>query len=112
MTQTALPLPEMRSTLDLSRERMARVLDVSAKTIERWEQGAALPAHVRVRSRLARIQEVIALGLVVYTPDGFRAFLRTPLAEFDGRTALQLLEQDQADRVLAALAADYEGQGF
>ncbi len=26
--------------------------------------------------------------------------------------ALQLLEQDQADRVLAALAADYEGQGF
>ncbi len=38
MTQTALPVPEMRSTLDLSRERMARVLDVSAKTIERWER--------------------------------------------------------------------------
>jgi DNA-binding XRE family transcriptional regulator len=112
MAQSTLAMPEIRSTLDLSRERMARVMDVSTKSIERWEQGATLPTNSRVLGRLARLQELIDLGLQIYTRDGFRIFLRAPLAEFGGRSALQMLEQDQADKVLAALAADYEGQGF
>lgn len=57
-------------------------------------------------------REVAELGLVVYTPAGFDRFLSTPLAIFDGRTALDLLESDQAEPVLAALAADYEGLGY
>ncbi len=109
---TTIHPKRLRDDLRLSRERMARVFDVSAKTIERWEHGATLPANARVRSRLAQIQRVVELGLTVYTPSGFHRFLRAPLAEFDGRTALQMMEQDQVDRVLAALAADYEGLGF
>ena len=103
---------QLRNDLDLSRERMARLMDVSAKTIERWEHSRVLPANVRRRSRLAQIQQVVELGLTVYTSDGFHRFLRVPLAEFDGRTALQMMEQDQVDRVVSALAADYEGLGF
>lgn len=103
---------QLRNDLDLSRERMARLMDVSAKTIERWERGATLPTSARLRSRLAQIQQVVELGLTVYTPSGFHRFLRAPLAELDDRTALQMMEQDQVDRVLAALAADYEGLGF
>lgn len=91
--------------------RYARLVDVSAKTVERWEQQQALPprANSRVRIQLAQIQEIRDLGLCVYTPEGFRQFLRTPLPVFDGSTPLQMIEQGKAKDVLAALASDYEG---
>lgn len=102
---------ELRRDLSLSRERMARLVDVSAKTIERWEhqQGLPLGASSRVRAQMAQIQEIRDLGLIVYTPEGFRQFLTTPFPEFEGKTALQMIEQGRAEAVFAALAADYEG---
>ena len=102
---------ELRHDLNLSRERMARLVDVSAKTVERWEAQKALPANIRVRGQLAEIQAVRDLGLQVYTRDGFQEFLRTPLPAFAGKTALQKIEQGETGDVLAALAADYEGLG-
>jgi transcriptional regulator with XRE-family HTH domain len=102
----------VRAQFGLSRERMARLLDVSAKTIERWEERDALPANSGARARLAKLQEIAELGLIVYTPEGFTEFLITPLGEFGGRTALQLIAQGAPDDVLAALAGDYEGLGF
>jgi DNA-binding XRE family transcriptional regulator len=109
-----LRLDELRRDMSLSRERMARLVDVSAKTVERWEDRRALPrtAGARVRTLLAQIEEIRNLGLAVYTSDGFRQFLLTPLPAFGHRTPLQLIEQGQADAVVAALAADYEGAGF
>lgn len=110
----ALRVDELRRDLSLSRERMARLVDVSAKTVERWEDRRALPptTGARVRTALARIQEIRDLGLTVYTPDGFRQFLVTPLPAFGHRTPLQLIEQGESEAVIAALAADYEGAGF
>ncbi len=107
-----LDAQRIRSQLRVSRERMARLMDVSAKTIQRWEEGAALPASAELRERLARLHVIADLGTTVYTPEGFAQFLITPLQTFGGRTALQLIEQGQADAVLAALAADYEGLGY
>lgn len=108
------PLQVLRRDLHLSRERMARLVDVSAKTVERWEHQHSLPPRTnsRLRLQLAQIQEVRDLGLCVYTPEGFRAFLKTPLPSFAGRTPLQMIEQGQADDVLAALVSDYEGLGY
>lgn len=105
---------ELRRDLSLSRERMARLVDVSAKTVERWEQRQSLPPGTspRVRAQWGQIQEIRDLGHCVYTPEGFQVFLKTPLPVFAGRTALQMIEQGQAAAVLAALAADYEGLGF
>ena len=102
---------ELRRDLSLSRERMARLVDVSAKTVERWELQQGLPpgASSRVRKQMAQIQEIRDLGLIVYTAEGFRQFLVTPFPEFEGKTALQMIEQGHADVVLSALAADYEG---
>lgn len=48
-------------------------------------------------AQLAQIQEVRDLGLCIYTPEGSRHFLRTPLPTFDGRTPLQMIEQGRAD---------------
>jgi DNA-binding XRE family transcriptional regulator len=105
---------ELRRDLHLSRERMARLLDVSAKTVERWEVQHSLPSRTgsRIRTQLAQIEEVRDLGLSVYTLEGFQEFLRTPLPTFDGRTPLQMIEQGKADDVIAALASDYEGLGY
>jgi transcriptional regulator with XRE-family HTH domain len=103
---------DVRRRLDLSRERMARLFDVSAKTVERWESRESPPPSPHVRRRLVELQEIAELGHVVYTPEGFTLFLTTPFPTFDGRTALQMIEAGQADRVIAALAEDYEGAGF
>jgi transcriptional regulator with XRE-family HTH domain len=114
MAMYAIPPVEplrLREELRLSRERMARLMDVSAKTIERWETREALPANRSARERLSRIHEITELGRAVYSEEGLQRFLSTPLPVFDGATALQMIEIGQADRVLAALAADYEGLG-
>jgi uncharacterized protein (DUF2384 family) len=105
---------ELRRDLSLSRERMARLVDVSAKTVERWEHQHSLSPRTssRIRVQLAQIQAVRDLGLCVYTPEGFRQFLKTPLPTFEGRTPLQMIEQGKTGDVIAALASDYEGLGY
>ncbi len=51
------------------------------------------------------------MGLLVYTPAGFQAFLTTPLPTLEGRTPLQTIEAGREREVFAALVADYEGLG-
>src|SRR5262245_51219907 len=87
----------LRHDLALSRERMARLVDVSAKTIERWEERQTLPSSTRVRVQLAQLQQVRDLGLAVYSLDGFRRFMRSPLPTAGNRTPLQLIEQGEID---------------
>ncbi len=101
----------VRADLRLSRERMARLFDVSAKTIERWEVVGSLPTSAHARHRLGVLRQIADLGLAVYTPDGFELLLATPLTELGDRTPLQAIEQGEPQRVLALLAADYEGLG-
>ncbi len=107
----ALDLRAIRRALGVSQERMARLLDVSVRTVERWERGG-LPLDSGVRERVARLREVAELGQEVYTPEGWQAFLVTPMPVFGGQTAIQLIGAGKADQVLSALAADYEGLGF
>ena len=108
----AVDVRHVREQLGLSRERLARLLDVSAKTIERWEERDTLPSSFLVRQRLTQLQEIADLGRLVYSAEAFALFLTSPLAEFDGQTALQLIALGQTERVLAALASDYEGLGY
>lgn len=110
---SVIPTRTLREQFGLSRERMARLLGVSTKTVERWEDKAE-PSFGSTSSRrsYSAIEEIARLGTMVYTPEGFRRFLSTPFREFDGRTALQLIELGETSRVLAAIAADYEGLGY
>lgn len=91
---------------------MARMFDVSAKTIERWEARPEPPSSQAARRRLVQLREIVDLGTIVYTPEGFAWFLTTPMPVFDNRTALHLIEADQAERVVAALVEGYEGLGY
>lgn len=107
----SLDLRDLRATLRLSRERMARLFDVSAKTIERWEARREPPTDRTALARLAQVQEIVSLGAIVWTPDGLLHFLTSPTPIFGGRSALQLIETGEGERVLSELAADYEGLG-
>ncbi|MGH2531539.1 MAG: helix-turn-helix domain-containing protein [Thermomicrobiales bacterium] len=108
---TDLSPVKLRRELHLSRERMARLLDVSAKTVERWETRDAPPASRATRERLAQIAELTSLGKLVYSPAGFDLFLATPMPVFGGKTALQLIEIGEIARVMSAIVQDYEGLG-
>jgi transcriptional regulator with XRE-family HTH domain len=103
---------DLRDALRLSRERLARLIGVSAKTIERWEARPVRPARDETRERIAKLREIADLGATVYTRERLGDFMATPLPEHGGLTPLQLVERGEADRVLASLAADYEGAGY
>lgn len=107
-----LDIRELRQALRISRERMARLMDVSAKTIERWEARGEPPASRVVRARLAQLREIVDLGQIVWTPEGFHGFMTVPMPVFGGRSALQLIEAGEGERVMGELAADYEGLGY
>lgn len=104
---------ELRRDFDLSRERMARLIDVSAKTIERWEERDGLPDRTsgRITMQFDQMREIRDLGLTVFTPEGFRLLLRTALPSLGGRTPLQAIEQGDAEEVIGILAGLYEGLG-
>jgi transcriptional regulator with XRE-family HTH domain len=114
MTINVAPIQprDLREAFRLSRERLARLIGVSAKTIERWEARPTRPARDEARERMAKLREIAELGAAVYTRERLGDFMVTPLAEYAGLSPLQLIERGDADRVLAALAADYEGGGY
>lgn len=107
-----LSVRQLRADLGLSREKMGRIMSVSAKTIENWEREDRIPPDETKRALLATIAEIRDLGRSVYTREGFIAFMATPLKALGNRTALQEIELGHADRVLGELAADYEGLGY
>ena len=88
MIATARTVPDVaprrpRENPGQSRERPAHRLAVSAETSERWEAGAAPPTNRVARQRFPRPQEIAHIGLIVYTPEGFRRYL-TPMPAFAG----------------------------
>jgi hypothetical protein len=99
----------VREGLSLSYERMGRLLDVSGRTVERMEALGRPPRSAAVAERLGLLAQIVELGQLIYTPEGWRQFLALPQPRFGGRTALQLIERGEAERVLGALATDYEG---
>jgi transcriptional regulator with XRE-family HTH domain len=103
---------DLRDAFRLSRERLARLIGVSAKTVERWEARPTRPARDDIRVRMAQLREIADFGAAVYTRERLADFMTAPLREFGGLTPLQLVERGEAERVIAALAADYEGAGY
>ena len=103
---------DIRAKLSLSQEKLSSLLKVSTKTVNRAEKQQLALNGVDVRVRLAKLQEIATLGLMVYTVDGLKEFLTTPLPVFNRHTAIDLMLIGEYDRVIGALAADFEGLGY
>ncbi len=67
---------------------------------------------MKTMQQVAKLKEIQELGLMVYTPDGFQEFLKTPLTVLGGRCAMELLILGDYEAVISALVADFEGTGF
>lgn len=91
---------------------MGRMLQVSSRTINRWEEQQNIPRDPNQALRIHKLKEIVDLGLKVYTSEGLREFLSKPQPAFNGHTAYQLMSIGEYDTVLSALAADFEGLGF
>lgn len=102
-------LAALRRDLGVSRERMARLLDVSAKTIQRWEEHDQLPANRWILQAVVELQNIADLGLLVFTPEGFAMLMQQPQPAFGQASGLQMIEAGRADDVFAELAWAYEG---
>jgi transcriptional regulator with XRE-family HTH domain len=102
----------IREKLSLSQEKLSSLLKVSTKTVNRAEKQHLALKGADVRLRLAKLQEIATLGLMVYTVDGLKEFLTTPLPVFDLHTAIDLMIIGEFDRVIGSLAADFEGLGY
>jgi DNA-binding XRE family transcriptional regulator len=112
VTVTKLEPAVIRQQLSLSQEKLSSLLKVSTKTVNRAEKQHLPLKGADARARLAKLQEIVTLGLMVYTADGLKEFLTTPLPVFDRYTALDLMTIGEFDRVIGALAADFEGLGY
>ena len=61
----------IRERLHLSRERMARALRVSAKTVERWEQRQTLPDDEAVQRTFAQLSQIADLAHTLEATMGY-----------------------------------------
>lgn len=99
----------IRHDLGVSRERMARLLDVSSRTIARWEDHQQLPSNRWVLQVLIQVSNIVELGHESLTPDGFRTLMTTPQPVFGHRSGVELIERGEAEAVYRELAGMYEG---
>ena len=111
-TPSKLDPATIRAQLSLSQEKLSSLLKISTKTVNRAEKQHLPLKDIDVRARLAKLQEIATLGLMVYSNDGLKEFLTTPLPVFNGYTAIDLMSIGEYDRVISALAADFEGLGY
>lgn len=105
----SIHIAALRHDLGVSRERMARLLDVSAKTIQRWEEHDQLPTNRWVLQVVVELQNIADLGRDVFTSDGFALLMRQPQPAFGQKSGLQMVEEGRADEVFTELAGAYEG---
>lgn len=102
----------VRRDLGISRERMAHLLDVSSRTIARWEDRDQLPTNRWVMQVLVQVRNLIELGRESLTDAGIIAFMSTPQPALGGRSGIEMIERGEVEMVyreLAGLAEGYTG---
>ena len=105
----AITIAEIRHELGISRERMARLLDVSSRTVARWEEQGQLPSNRWVRQALLQISAIIDVARESLTEVGLHAIMTTPQPVFGNRSGLEMIEQGQMETVYRELAGMAEG---
>jgi len=83
----------LTATLGVSQAATARMVGVSLRTVQRWLQGQARPGPEDA-SRIRRLARVVNEARLALTPDGVIAWLDRPTPYLEGRTAADLISDD------------------
>ena len=98
-------IEQLESDLGLTTGDLARMLDSSTRTIDRWRTGQAYPQNA-MRRQLAELEALHHHLLETFaTAAAARAWLRQTSHYLSGLTPLEALKADRPDRVEAALEA-------
>lgn len=103
--------PEIRMTRDhlgLSQELMSRVLEVSTRSVERWESLGSVAVDPNVQRRLATASEIAALAREVYG-EAITTFMSTPRRALEMRTPREAMVHGDLEAVRQILINALEG---
>jgi transcriptional regulator with XRE-family HTH domain len=98
----------LRSHLGLSQESFSRAVDVSARSIERWEAKGARTDDAATLRRVSLLAEISQLATEVYGPD-VEVFMRTPRRSLEMRTPKEALVRGDLEAVREVLITALEG---
>lgn len=101
-------LRALRADLGLSQESFSRALDVSARSVERWEAKGTTTADADTGRRVALLSEILRLAREVYGNDVL-LFLSTPRRSLGQRTPKEALVRGDLEAVRLVLIRSLEG---
>lgn len=95
-------LDDLRDRGGLQGKDIANIVDVSPATISRWSQGKGTPA-LRTQTVIADLRYVVDRLSDFYTPDEARLWLHARHALLNGERAIDLINDDRTEEVLAVI---------
>jgi transcriptional regulator with XRE-family HTH domain len=101
-TAVARIIGELRSRGGLKGTDVANIASVSPTTVSRWIAGNALP-DPQTQLIIADLLYVVDRLTEFYTPDETRLWLYSKHRLLNGKRAIDLINQGEADKVLAAV---------
>jgi len=87
---------------------VANIAEVSPATVSRWTAGKALP-HPKTQLVISDLRYIVDRLSEFYTPDETRLWLYSKHRLLEGERAIDLINQGQADKVLAVIESLDEG---
>ncbi|HET9659084.1 MAG TPA: hypothetical protein VFP05_02065 [Thermomicrobiales bacterium] len=96
-------IDRLLENLGISKAELAQALEVSERSIKRWQAGKSFPQY-ESRARLEEL-DALAVRLLASFPDvaAIHAWLRAPNASSDGRSLVDAILSDRFDLVNLAL---------
>jgi transcriptional regulator with XRE-family HTH domain len=95
-------IEDLRSRGGLKGTDVANIASVSPATVSRWTAGKALP-HPKTQLVISDLRYVVDRLSEFYTPDETRLWLYSKHRLLNGERAIDLINQGDADKVLAVI---------
>lgn len=108
MTTLAERIEKAAARIELDHADLARLLDTSPRTVSRWLSQESVPRR-EARERLLELRAVLEQLGKTLQPEAAHDWLFTPNVALDHYKPVELLQDGQVRRVLAAIDALAEG---
>lgn len=101
-------IDDLRDRGGLKGTDVANIAEVSPATVSRWTSGKALP-HPKTQLVISDLRYVVDRLSEFFTPEETRLWLYSKHRLLNGQRAIDLINQNQADQVLAIIESLDEG---